>query len=549
MLQLRTLLLHHRAEPGTGITNASTGTFDPATAGAGTHTITYTIAGSCGSSSTTNITVNALPSSAITAAGPFCTGDPATNLTAGTPGGTWSGTGITNASAGTFDPGTAGAGTHTITYSVTDANGCTSSSTATITVNPGPDATITAAGPLCTTDGAITLSAVDPGGTWSGTGITNASTGTFDPATAGAGTHTITYTIPGSCSDTDTETITVTATPAAPVSSSPLTYCAGDPVAPLTAAGSGGTMTWYSDAGLTTVAGTGSPFNSGATASVSYWVTETNGGCEGPATQVNIIINPTPAASQGTVINAGCNDSTGSVTGITASSGTAPYSYVWVTTAGDTVSTSLTTTDLLNAPAGSYLLYVIDANGCWINSGPYIIINTPGITALASATPVTGMAPLAVTFTNNTAGATSYSWNFGDGNTSASASPSHTYTGPGTFNVILTVTDASGCTDTVMITVIVDGVSLMTVPNVFTPNADGINDEFEVTYMGIEEFKGDIYNRWGIKVFSWSDPGTGWDGRMASGSEAPDGTYYYIISGSGVDGKDYAFKGVITLLR
>jgi gliding motility-associated-like protein len=71
------------------------------------------------------------------------------------------------------------------------------------------DAEITAVPPMCENIAAINLTAAESGGTWTGTGITNGSTGTFNPSTAGAGTHTITYTIPGTCGDADNVSITV----------------------------------------------------------------------------------------------------------------------------------------------------------------------------------------------------------------------------------------------------------------------------------------------------------------------------------------------------
>lgn len=74
---------------------------------------------------------------------------------------------------------------------------------------PPPDPTITAAGPFCTTAAPVTLSAVDPGGTWSGTGITNPSTGEFDPSVAGIGTHTVYYTIPSGCAGTTIDSTTI----------------------------------------------------------------------------------------------------------------------------------------------------------------------------------------------------------------------------------------------------------------------------------------------------------------------------------------------------
>jgi len=65
-------------------------------------------------------------------------------------------------------------------------------------------------------------------------------------------------------------------------------------------------------------------------------------------------------------------------------------------------------------------------------------------TAGFSATPTSGEAPLAVTFTNSSSGATSYSWDFGDGGTSTATNPSHSYTAVGTYTVSLTATNAYG---------------------------------------------------------------------------------------------------------
>jgi gliding motility-associated-like protein len=133
------------------------------------------------------------------------------NLTAADPGGLWSGTGITSAANGTFDPGTAGAGTFTITYTISGV--CGDVATTNITVVNQVLATINAAGPFCQDAPAVNLTAVNPGGTWSGPGITNAGAGTFNPSVAGAGTHTITYITAGNCGDTSTINIVVNPLP------------------------------------------------------------------------------------------------------------------------------------------------------------------------------------------------------------------------------------------------------------------------------------------------------------------------------------------------
>jgi len=196
---------------GNGITNPATGAFNPTIAGAGTHEIIYNIAGNCGDADTVSIVVNQSADATITAAGPFCILDAATNLVAADAGGVWIGDGITNASNGTFNPAGAGVGTHTITYGI--AGVCGDTATMNVTVIAVADATIGAAGPFCDNEAALNLTSVDAGGVWSGAGISNTSAGTFNPATAGQGTHEIIYTISGSCGDADTSDIVVFDTP------------------------------------------------------------------------------------------------------------------------------------------------------------------------------------------------------------------------------------------------------------------------------------------------------------------------------------------------
>ncbi len=196
---------------GTGISNPVTGEFNPALAGQGTHQIIYTTGGSCPDSDTMDIVVNEVISATINAAGPFCETGSDEILTAATNGGVWSGTGITNTVNGTFSPVVAGVGSHEVVY--TTSGICPDSDTVQIMVNPQADASIVAAGPYCDNEAAVTMFAVEPGGIWSGTGFTNTSSGTWDPALAGAGSHNITYAISGACGDTASATIVVNETP------------------------------------------------------------------------------------------------------------------------------------------------------------------------------------------------------------------------------------------------------------------------------------------------------------------------------------------------
>lgn len=194
---------------GPGV-NATTGVFDPAVAGNGTHQIIFAVNGACGiGADTISIVVTPQPDATITPVANQCSTGAAITLTAATAGGTWSGPGVT--AAGVFTPATAGVGSWTITYNITTP--CLAQDTVIIVVTNQLDATITHVGPFCTTAASVILASVSPGGIWSGTGITNTTTGAFDPATAGPGSHVITYTISGLCGNVDTDTIVVVASP------------------------------------------------------------------------------------------------------------------------------------------------------------------------------------------------------------------------------------------------------------------------------------------------------------------------------------------------
>ncbi len=185
--------------------------FNPSAAGAGTHTVYYTITiGGCSATDSATISVNFPPAVTLQPFNDVCLQGGPLTLTGGMPaGGTYSGPGITG---GVFDPVAAGLGTHTITYTYSDPNGCSDSASATITVVNSIAITITDLTGICTNDSAFLLTIAMPaGGTYSGTGVTG---NMFDPAVAGAGVHTVYYTYSqGGCTSMDSATITVDQAP------------------------------------------------------------------------------------------------------------------------------------------------------------------------------------------------------------------------------------------------------------------------------------------------------------------------------------------------
>ena len=163
--------------------------FDPAIAGPGAHELIYTFtdANGCSSADTTSITVNADPVVEAGAYGPYCASNSPVTLSGSPVGGTWSGAGVSGL---VFDPVDAGIGTHVITYTVYDSNGCMSIDTIQILVNPLPTVDAGVIDPLCSDTTGIQLLGSPLGGTWSGNGVSGS---IFSPATAGVGLHTLVY--------------------------------------------------------------------------------------------------------------------------------------------------------------------------------------------------------------------------------------------------------------------------------------------------------------------------------------------------------------------
>ncbi|MFT5165066.1 MAG: hypothetical protein ACI8P3_000290, partial [Saprospiraceae bacterium] len=215
---------------GSGVTddlNGMTYSFDPTSAGVGTHTLAYifTDGNGCTTSATDDIEVFAITTVTFTALADLClNAGVQAGLGGGTPtGGVYSGTGVTDDGNGmtySFDPAAAGVGTHSLTYTFTDGNGCTNSDSDDVEVFALPVIAFTALADLCLNAGVqVGLGGGTPtGGLYSGIGVTddgNGMTYSFDPAAAGAGVHTITYnyTDTNGCSGSASDMVEVFALP------------------------------------------------------------------------------------------------------------------------------------------------------------------------------------------------------------------------------------------------------------------------------------------------------------------------------------------------
>ncbi len=149
-----------------------------------------------------------------------------------------------------------------------------------------------------------------------------------------------------------------------------------------------------------------------------------------------------------------------------------------------------------------------------------------------------------------------------DGSFTYEWSPSNTLSDPAVFNPVASpletttyeviVTNAFGCSDTTTVTVVVFqqvcDTEFVFIPNLFSPNGDGVNDMLFVESAIIEEMFFTVYNRWGNKVFETNDQSVGWDGTF-NGEEAPQDAYGYYFEGRCIGGERIQLKGSVTLVR
>ncbi len=194
--------------------------------------------------------------------------------------------------------------------------------------------------------------------------------------------------------------------------------------------------------------------------------------------------------------------------------------------------------------------YVPDTN-C-INSHTCIVQSTLQSAFVSSSQK--GCAPLQVFFTNQSLGAATYSWNFGDGTGSNASNTVHVYNSPGTYNVSLVVSNGTRSDSLIrMNCVAVDSCVVwdcgkLFVPNFFSPNNDGINDKLCVYGQCLESLSFSIFDRWGEKVFETTDQTVGWDGRYKGQMENA-GVFMYSFNGTLTTGEKINKKGNITLMR
>lgn len=399
--------------------------------GPGTYSVTVTDASACTATTMVTITEPAVLTASAVATNVDCNGNASGSIDLSVSGGTGPFTYSWSNGAATEDLTGLTPGTYSVT--VTDANGCVVSTSATITQPTALTVSTTSVNILCNGFATGSIDLTVSGGTTAYSYLWSNGATTQDLNNLVAGTYSVTVTDANLC--TATASVTITQPPALLLSTSQVDItCKGETDGSIDLSVSGGTGAYsYSwSSGETTQ-------DLSALPAGTYTVTVTDAnGCTANST-ITITEPPTLMTATYTQTNVSCNGGSDAVIDVTVADGTAPISYAW--------SNGATTEDLTNVPAGTYSVVITDALGC-ITIKDMVVTEPSLLTASATKVNVDCNGNSSGSIDLSVAGGVApytYSWSNG------ASTQDLTNIGGGTYSVI--VTDANGCTVNISSTV------------------------------------------------------------------------------------------------
>ena len=441
-----------------------------------------------------------------------------------------------------------------LTSNAVCATPSTATSTYTIQVSAPvtPSVVITPNPPTACVGGNITFTAAPSNGgstpvyQWQVNGVnagTNSSNFTLSPAVAGDIVH-VTMTSNAGCVSTNTaisnsETVTISPAPTLTVVQGNTVVCPNSPDQIIIGGPTGTSYTWSPSAGLNATNSNTVIATQSGLGNYTYYVTATLNGC---SVRDSVILT----VSSFIVATAGpprtiCAGQTAqlSVTGGTK----------WLWQPAVSVNCDTCQNPIASPTVTTIYTVVVSAGTCTAVATETVNVN-PSAQAIFTTTVLTHGIPETVGLTNSSTGASNFYWTFGDSITSVlQTPPPHIYNAPGTYPIVLIAYASNGCNDTTKVIIQVTDTVGILMPNIFTPNGDNINEVFAPSVHGINFLICTIYDRWGIQVYNFAGPQDYWDGYTTGGLPCGDGTYFYVLKATDINGKSYNLKGYITLIR
>jgi gliding motility-associated-like protein len=457
-----------------------------------------------------------------------------------------------------------GPNTYNITLTVTDANGCTSScqTTATVVV-PSPvkgdfvgDVLIGCSPLTVNFTSNITGNPTDYEWDFGDGNTSNLPnpTHTYNQF----GFYTVRLIVKnGLYSDTTIKVnyVQVYKTPEPSISIANIVACEGLPVIFIDSGTEAYSRIWdFGDGNTSTLGNPAHIYTTSGTYNVTLTAINFNGLCQATATY-SIDVKRRPIPNFEYIVSGSCNPLSVQFNNTTNENGGTGTTYLWDFGDGGKDSTNVNPVHTYTQE-GTYSVTLIatNAQGCSDTLILYDIIQVaPNIQAGFTVSNTEVELPNAnIDITDNSTGASSWTWSFGNGQTSNDQNPGTiSYTTAGDYEIIQYVGNSFGCIDSFKITIrVLEGVRLF-IPNVFTPNSDGMNDVFKIESAGIE-YTLKIWDRWGKLVFdNEGDENKFWNGLLFNtGKPCIEGVYVYVLEGTkNKDGKKIKRQGSLTLLR
>ena len=490
-----------------------------------TYMITGTDINSCSNWDTISILVNPLPVLSVNnILSTICEGESVSLIVSGANTYVWSPFLGLNTSLGNS---VIAAPVTTTNYVVTatDLNGCSDIISSDVIVNPSPNLSLNPAFSSICQGSSLQIEVFGADSyLWSPTYGLNTTTSNIVLANPNSNViYNVVGTDANNCVDSIDFQLIVAAPPTISISPASAVVCEGESIT-LTATGANNynwspSSTLSSDIGVTVVS---SPL-----VTTNYKIIGTNLiGCEDTS---NIVVSVIPLPTASIVSGGGIVCSSDSAAIVVNLTGNPDWNITYsIDGSVHSITSSTSPVIIYSNLEGTYTIpFISDANGCSnIGTGSEFVdvINTPQ--ANISFMPENpNMLNPEISFINNSIFSNSYLWLFGDNSpNSTDFEPTHIYELDDTYQVLL-LAENGACTDTAFVEVTIDPYYALYVPNTFTPNDDGRNDNFVPKGVGIAEFEIYIFNRWGEQVFHSVDMDVCWDG----GSAVPS-SYSYVIS-------------------